>query len=85
MDFESILVPEFNGKQNLDEPYSNEYQKHIGCCCAYKLVCADHTFSKSFKLQLGEDAVYSFINLLKTVMYLFLETLTTMIFLKIKY
>ena len=85
MDFECILVPEFNGKQNLDEPYTSEYRKHIGCSCDYKLVCADDTFSKPFKSQLGEDAVYNFINPLKTVIYLFLETLTTMIFLKIRY
>ena len=26
-DFESILVPEDNGKQNLDKSYTNKYQK----------------------------------------------------------
>ena len=28
-DFESILVPEHNGKQNPYESYTNNYQKHI--------------------------------------------------------
>ena len=27
-DFESILVPEDNGKQNRNESYTNKYQKH---------------------------------------------------------
>ena len=30
-DFESILVPENNEKQNPNEPYTNRYQKHIAC------------------------------------------------------
>ena len=30
-DFQSILVPEYNGKQNPDESYTNKYQKHISC------------------------------------------------------
>ena len=30
-DFESILVPEDNGKQNPNEPYTNRYQKHVAC------------------------------------------------------
>ena len=38
-DFESILVPEYNGKQNPNEPYMNKYQKHIACTYGYKLVC----------------------------------------------
>ena len=28
-DFESILVPEDNGKQKPNESYTNKYQKHI--------------------------------------------------------
>ena len=28
-DFESVLVPEDNVKQNPDESYSNKYQKHV--------------------------------------------------------
>ena len=30
-DFGSILVPEDNGKQNLNEPYTKRYQKHVVC------------------------------------------------------
>ena len=61
-DFESILVSENNGKQNLEESYTNKYQKDIACSYDYKLICADDKFSKSFKTYLGEDAVYNFIN-----------------------
>ena len=61
-DFESILVPEDNEKQNPEESYTSKYQKHIGCCYGYKLVCVDGKFSKSFKTYLGKDTVYDFIN-----------------------
>ena len=37
-DFESILVPEYNGKQNPNESYMIKYQKHIACTYGYKLV-----------------------------------------------
>ena len=46
-DFENILIPKDNGKQNPGESYTNNYQKHS---------------SKSFILCLGEDPVYNFIN-----------------------
>ena len=61
-DFESILVPEDNGKQNPNESYTNTYQKHVACSYGYKLVCVDDKFSKPFKSYLGEDAVYNFIS-----------------------
>ena len=48
-DFEGILVPKDNEKQNPEEPYSNKYQKHIACSYGYKLVCVDDKFSKLFK------------------------------------
>ena len=35
--FESILVPKDNGKQNLNESYTNKYQKHVACSYSYKL------------------------------------------------
>ena len=38
VDFESILVPEDNVKQNPNESYTNKYQKHVACSCGYKLV-----------------------------------------------
>ena len=61
-DFESILVPEVNGKQNPNEPYTNKYKKRIACSYGYKLVCVDDKFSKSFKSYLGKDTVYNFIS-----------------------
>ena len=60
--FESILVPENNGKQNPEESYTNKYQKHIACSYEYKLICVDDKFTKPFKTYLDEDAVYNFIN-----------------------
>ena len=44
-DFESILVPEKNGKQNHQESYTNIYQKHVACDYDYQLVCVDDKFS----------------------------------------
>ena len=58
---ESILVPEDNGNQNLNESCTNNYQKRVRCCYGYKLrfwVCIDDNFSKPFKLYLDKDAVY---------------------------
>ena len=60
-DFESILVPENNGKQNLLQSYTKKYQKHVACSYGYNLVCVDDKFSKPFESYLGEDAVYNFI------------------------
>ena len=37
-DFESILVPEDNGKQNPNESYTNKYQKHVACTYDYKII-----------------------------------------------
>ena len=47
-DFESILVPQDNEKQNLNESSTNKYQKHVACSYGYKLVCVDDKFSKPF-------------------------------------
>ena len=35
-DFESILVPEDNRKQNPNESYTNKYKKHVACSYGYK-------------------------------------------------
>ena len=43
-DFESILVPENNRKQNPNESYTNKYEKHVACSYGYKLVCVDNKF-----------------------------------------
>ena len=40
-DFESIFLPEENGKQNLIDSYPNKYPKHFACSYGYKLVYAD--------------------------------------------
>ena len=58
-DFESILIPEDNGKQNLEESYTNKYQKHVAWMYGYISACVDDKFSKPFKSYLGEDAVYN--------------------------
>ena len=61
-DFESIVVPEDNGKQNSNESYTNKYQKHVACSYRYKLVCVDDKLSKPFKSFISENAVYNFIS-----------------------
>ena len=61
-DFESILVPQNNGKQNPNESFTNKYQKHVACSYGYKLVCVDDKFSKPFKSYLGKYTVCNFIN-----------------------
>ena len=33
--FQSILMPEDNGKQNPNESYTNKYQKHVVCSHGY--------------------------------------------------
>ena len=44
-DFESIFVPQDNGKQNHKVSYANKYQKHVACSYDYKSVFADDKFS----------------------------------------
>ena len=61
-EFESILMPEDNGKQNPEETYTSQYQKHIGSSYSYKLVYLDDKVSNPFKTYMGKDAVYNFIN-----------------------
>ena len=48
-----------NEKQNLEEPYTCKYRKHIACSSSYKLVCVDDKFKKPFKTNSGKDAVYN--------------------------
>ena len=48
-DFESIPVPEDNGRQSPNESYTNKYQKHVACSYGYKLVCVHDKFTKLFK------------------------------------
>ena len=44
-DFENILVPEENWKQNHKESYTNIYWKHVVCSYDYKLICVHDNFS----------------------------------------
>ena len=48
-DFESILVPEDNEKQNPGKSYTSRYHKHVACSYGYELVCVGDNFSKPFK------------------------------------
>ena len=54
VDFEGILVPEDNEKQNPNLFYTSKYQKHVACSYGYNLVCADDKFNKPFQLYLGK-------------------------------
>ena len=53
-DFESILVPENNEKQNPKESDTSKYQKHSFWSYDYKSVYADENCSKPFKSYLGK-------------------------------
>ena len=53
-DFESIFIPEGNGKQNPYGRHTNKYLKHVACSYGYKLVCVDDKFSQTFKSHLGK-------------------------------
>ena len=57
-DFENILVPENNEKQNPEQSYTNKYQEHVASSYAHKLVCVHDRFSKPFKTYLVGNAVY---------------------------
>ena len=61
-DFESILVPEDNGKQNPNGSDPSKYQKHFAYSYGSKLACVDNKFSKPFKSCLGEGVFYNFIS-----------------------
>ena len=49
-------------KANPEESSTNEYQKHIACSYAYKLVYVDDKFIEPFKTYLDKDVVHNFIN-----------------------
>ena len=48
-DFESILGPGDNVKQNSNKSYTKEYQKNVACSYGYQLVRVDDKLSKPFK------------------------------------
>ena len=60
--FESIFVSADNKKQNLNESYTNKYQKHVASGYGHRLTGVDNKFSKALKSYFGGDAVYTFIN-----------------------
>ena len=47
-DFENLLAPEDNGKQNPNQPYTKQTQKHVAYSYGYKLVSVDDKSSKPF-------------------------------------
>ena len=49
VDFESILLPEDDGKYYLNKSYTNKHQKYFAYSYCYKLVCIDDKFNKPFK------------------------------------
>ena len=55
-------MSEDNVKQNLNESFTNKYQKNVACSYGYRLICVDDKFSKFFKSYLDEDAFYNFIS-----------------------
>ena len=59
-DFQSILVPEDNGKQNLEESYANKYKKHVACSYSYKVVCVGDIVSKFFNSYLCKRCCLQF-------------------------
>ena len=69
-DFESILVLEDDRKQNLNESYTNKYQKHVVCSYGYKIVCVVDKVSNLTISYLGEDAVKIFMSsMIKEIKY----------------
>ena len=61
-DFESILVPEDNGKKNSEESCTSKYQKYISCSCGHKLICVDK-FTRPFKTYSMHIAVTTWENI----------------------
>ena len=56
-DFECNL----KGVEIYEDSYSKNYQKHIPCSFAYKVVCIDDRFSKVIAVFRGKNAAYEFI------------------------
>ena len=53
-DFESILNGDKNNDKNNNGSYTKNYQSHIPCSFAYKIVCTDDKFSKPAVLFRGK-------------------------------
>ena len=59
-DFERILAPENNGKQNTDVSFATKYQNCIPYSYGYKSLCVDDKFNKPFKSYIVQDVVYNY-------------------------
>ena len=60
-DFEFLLKSVDCGVDNDCFSYTSEYQDHVPCSFAYKLVCVDNKFSKNVVLYRGKNAVKKFL------------------------
>ena len=60
-DFECLLKNVDIGINNDCFSYKNQYQDHIPCSFAYKLICIDDKYTKDVVLYRGKNAVYKFI------------------------
>ena len=56
-DFEGILLPENNWKQNLNQPYTSKCKKDVTSGYDYELVYVDNKCSKLLKSHLGNDGI----------------------------
>ena len=56
-EFECIL----KSVESYEGSYLKEYQDHVPCSFAYKLMCVDDEFTKPIAVFRGEDAAYKFI------------------------
>ena len=61
VDFESLLKNTDVGVDNDCFSYTRNYQDHIPCIFAYKLVCINNKFNKDVVLYRGKNAVFKFI------------------------
>ena len=61
-DFEALLQKVERGQPDSDKSYTKEFQRHIDCGSAYKVVCCyDDKYSKEICIYRGENAVYKFL------------------------
>ena len=61
-DFEALLQKVERGQPDSDKSYTEEFQRHIDCGNAYKVVCCyDDKYSKEICIYRGENAVYKFL------------------------
>ena len=61
-DFEALLQKVERGQPDSHKSYTEEFQRHIDCGSAYKVVCCyDDKYSKEICIYRGENAVYKFL------------------------